>query len=88
MLHVFVKYYWIFKVHKQLLNCEVWVKYNKKGSVDLKKHIIYVLIALILIIILLISYTIISAKTPIILKIVKMDKDNIIYEVRNISLVN
>lgn|GEM_PF-3574889 len=54
----------------------------------MKNHIIYTLIALVLIIIFLTVYTVVSAKTPIIRKLIQVDKDSITYKVRNISPVN
>lgn len=53
----------------------------------MKKIYVFLLISFILIIFLLILYTATIARTPIISKLIKLDKDNIIYEVRNISPV-
>lgn len=53
----------------------------------MKKRYIFLLISLILTIFLLTLYIVTIARTPIISKLIKLDKDNIIYKVTNISPV-
>lgn len=53
----------------------------------MKKIYVFLLISFIISIFLLILYTVTIAITPIISKLIKLDEDNIIYEVRNISPV-